>query len=144
MHEMPQVYRICLRENLLVVLRKFTTEIDSCREGLSRFLETKRQLFSRLYFVSDEELLDIYGRQQEILDMMVDGTERHFLSTIYQGIIKLVFNPKTKSIISIQGKDGEKVNLHHQVTTGVWFEKWLLNLETQMMVTMKKMIIFAY
>jgi hypothetical protein len=76
--------------------------------------------------------------------MMVDGTERHFLSTIYQGIIKLVFNPKTKSIISIQGKDGEKVNLHHQVTTGVWFEKWLLNLETQMMVTMKKMIIFAY
>jgi hypothetical protein len=62
MHEMPQVYRICLRENLLVVLRKFTTEIDSCREGLSRFLETKRQLFSRLYFVSDEELLDIYGR----------------------------------------------------------------------------------
>ena len=42
MHEMPQVYRICVRENLLVVLRKFTTEIESCREGLNRFLETKR------------------------------------------------------------------------------------------------------
>jgi len=32
-----------------------------------RFLEQKRQIFARLYFVSNEELLTTYGQQNEIV-----------------------------------------------------------------------------
>jgi hypothetical protein len=43
------------------------------REGLNRFLESKRQAFPRLYFLSNEELFDIYGKQEFIMKEMLNG-----------------------------------------------------------------------
>jgi hypothetical protein len=68
------------------------TEIDNCRLGINRFLEQKRQQFPRLYFLSNEELLIIYGKQKEIVHELIHGQEKSFINTIYQGIILLKFN----------------------------------------------------
>jgi dynein heavy chain len=60
-HDNPQVVSLVLREGLLQQLRKMNIEIDNVRDGLYRFLEAKRQAFPRLYFLSNEELMQIYG-----------------------------------------------------------------------------------
>jgi hypothetical protein len=47
---------------------------------------------------------------------MIDGDEKSFINTIYQGAIKLKFN-REKQIIGIFSKDGEYVELDNPVPT---------------------------
>jgi len=68
MFEASQVYKLTFKDGFLQMLRKNNTELDQCKEGIFRFLELKRQAFPRLYFVSNEELLFIYGKQTECID----------------------------------------------------------------------------
>lgn len=79
----PQVVNLVVREGLLQQLRKMNIEIDNVRDGLNRFLEAKRQAFPRLYFISNEELMQIYGSQGQIINKMVNGDEQPFINVIY-------------------------------------------------------------
>lgn len=53
--------------------RKCNADADIIRDGLNRFLEMKRQAFPRLYFLSNEELFDIYGKQEFLMKEMLQG-----------------------------------------------------------------------
>jgi hypothetical protein len=44
------------------MIRKANTDSDVVKEGLHKFLEKKRSAFPRLYFLSNEELFDLYGK----------------------------------------------------------------------------------
>jgi len=57
----PQVYRISQRENFLTMLVKNNQECEAIRAGLAGLLERKRGKFPRLFFLSNEELIDIFG-----------------------------------------------------------------------------------
>lgn len=137
-HDHVQVVKsTMMRDGFLNQLRKMNTEIDNCKLGIYRFLEQKRQQFPRLYFLSNEELLIIYGKQKEVVADLVAGQEKSFINTIYQGIIKLKFN-KQKQVIGIAGRDGEFLSLNQPVSTAMNLEKWLQNLETMSTYTMKR------
>lgn len=83
----PQVYRMANTEkNYLVNLRKANSDADIAREGLSKFLLDKRDAFPRLYFLSNEELIDIYGRSDDLIDMIIDGKALTFLQNLFEGI----------------------------------------------------------
>eukprot|EP01138_Halocafeteria_seosinensis_P009362 gb/GECG01009567.1/.p1 GENE.gb/GECG01009567.1/~~gb/GECG01009567.1/.p1 ORF type:complete len:4452 (+),score=647.06 gb/GECG01009567.1/:1-13356(+) len=53
------VVESCNAENVLEELEKQNTELDKCRKSLQKFLDQKRRLFPRFYFVSEADLLDI-------------------------------------------------------------------------------------
>ena len=58
----PQVYKISQRENFLNILKKMNQDSDTVRAGLSVFMDNKRDSFPRLFFISNEELIDLFGR----------------------------------------------------------------------------------
>jgi hypothetical protein len=52
---------------------KNNIECEIIRNGLIAFLERKRGKFPRLFFLSNEELVDIFGKGVELIEEMLDG-----------------------------------------------------------------------
>ena len=67
------------RENFLAQLRKLNTDADLVRSGLAQFLEQKRDFFPRLYFISNEELIDVFGRSDHLIDALIAGLPQNFI-----------------------------------------------------------------
>lgn len=47
----------CKADNKLNELRMTSAELDKCQKSLTNYLESKRMVLSRFYFISDEDLL---------------------------------------------------------------------------------------
>ena len=51
--------RACTRLGLLDTLNKHNAALDAIQRGLDEYLESKRAIFPRFYFISSEELLHV-------------------------------------------------------------------------------------
>ncbi len=52
-------------ENLLAGFSDANKALDSVQKGLNDYLETKRAVFPRFYFLSNDELLDILAETRD-------------------------------------------------------------------------------
>jgi dynein heavy chain, axonemal len=57
----PNVHRYCRREIILTSLQYANKEFEVITKGLTVYLEAKRGHFSRFYFLSNEEIIEILG-----------------------------------------------------------------------------------
>lgn len=60
-----QVLQVMSIENLKVNLMEANKLLDMVQKGLNDYLETKRSLFPRFYFLSNDELLDILSETKD-------------------------------------------------------------------------------
>jgi hypothetical protein len=107
--QQPQVYKISQRENFLNTLKKMNSDSDTIRSGLNVFLEQKRDSFPRLFFISNEELIELFGKAEKIIELLIQGRPQAFLHQLYEGIEKLKVDPATKRITAMVSKSGEVV-----------------------------------
>jgi dynein heavy chain len=63
-HREPNANHACHRDGLLTKLNDMTTILEAIQKALDAFLETKRQVFPRFYFVSNDDLLEILGQSK--------------------------------------------------------------------------------
>lgn len=56
---------ICPDRKLLESLRECSNLLEQVQKGLSDYLETKRSVFPRFYFLSDDELLEILAQTKD-------------------------------------------------------------------------------
>jgi hypothetical protein len=104
---------------------------------LIRFLETKRQSYPRLYFLANEELLQIFGKQDEIIVSIAAGIEKVFLSNLFLGIDRLKVTGKSNQITAMISKEKEEVELWFAVSTSAALDLWLKKFEDSMQRTIK-------
>jgi dynein heavy chain len=66
----PGVITACLWEGREALLKNFFVEIEMCEKALNEYLEQKKKIFARFYFVSNQALLDILsnGNNPEKVD----------------------------------------------------------------------------
>jgi dynein heavy chain, axonemal len=58
----PNIYSSCVvNEGRLMELKSLSDQLDKRQKSLSDYLDTKRNVFPRFYFLSDEDLLSILG-----------------------------------------------------------------------------------
>uniref|UniRef100_A0ABD2XKY5 Dynein heavy chain, cytoplasmic n=1 Tax=Trichogramma kaykai TaxID=54128 RepID=A0ABD2XKY5_9HYME len=96
--------------------------MDRCQRGLDDFLEEKRSAYPRLYFLSDEDLLELISGKGKGFDV--------HLSKLFQslGSVKME-NNKISSIVS---PEGEELKLTEKVDCTDEFPIWLVSLEKGM------------
>jgi dynein heavy chain len=145
------------QDNLVVHLpsiKEIQENLEQSHQGLERiqkslndYLETKRQYFPRFYFLSNEDLLEILGESKKPAKVNMH------LKKCFEGINEVLFasspDPSkpveegSEEILSIVSREHERVNLAKSIFPGDFkgnVEQWLLELETQMKLSMREVM----
>ena len=62
----PNALTFCANEKLLMIFIESNKFLDMVQKGLSDYLETKRSVFARFYFLSNDELLSILSETKDV------------------------------------------------------------------------------
>ncbi|XP_043684796.1 cytoplasmic dynein 2 heavy chain 1 [Vespula pensylvanica] len=103
--------------------------LDRCQRSLDEFLEERRSSYPRLYFLSDEDLLELVSGSGKAL-------ESH-LPKLYQGIGSVI-RDDNNSLIAVISPEGEILNLSDVIDTSEPLPRWLNNLEKVIRNTLRQ------
>jgi dynein heavy chain len=127
----PKVIEFCDNAKLLERFRESETLLDQVQKGLSDYLETKRSVFARFYFLSNDELLSILSESKD-----VKLVQPH-LKKCFEGIDKVKFLGDL-SIDRIISPEGEEILLSTKINpVEKNVEVWMLELEAMMRISIR-------
>ena len=133
------MHKIGSREGFLAILSRSNSDCEIIRNGLADYLEKKRGKFPRMFFLSNEELIDIFGKGPDLVEAIVSENHKGFIQNIFEGIEKIEFHEITGEVTAMVSKEGEVVPLVKPVTTrSLTADTWLSSLETHMVLSMKE------
>ena len=135
----PLVKNACLQPGRYDELKSILNLIEQIQKHLNEYLDTKRQLFPRFYFLSDDELLSIIGstdpKQIQI-----------YLPKMFDNISALQFTDSidVRAMISFEK---EQLDFQKSISCQEKVESWTTNIEREMKDsnrTITKQAIFYY
>ncbi|XP_075235019.1 sterile affecting ciliogenesis [Lycorma delicatula] len=126
----PNLMNICSDKRMLDSFKECNKLLELVQKGLSDYLEMKRSVFPRFYFLSDDELLEILSQARN-----PRAVQPH-LKKCFENIYKLTFESDMK-IIDMSSGDGECVKLMPSMYPEGGVEFWLLRVEDVMKNTVR-------
>jgi len=104
-----------------------------CEKALTGYLESKRLVFPRFYFVSSADLLDILSIGNEPEKVM-----KH-LTKLFDSLAKLTLDDKkAKTALAMIARDGEIVSFQSPCDLSGQVEVWLLHLLEKQQLTVQQ------
>ncbi|XP_023309976.1 dynein heavy chain 1, axonemal-like [Anoplophora glabripennis] len=129
-HDTPNIIEYCGDRALLESLRDCNHILQVVQKGLSEYLEVKRTVFPRLYFLSDDELLEILSQARNPL-----AVQPH-LRKCFENIARLTFESDLQ-ITEMFSAEEECVSLEPKLYPEGNVEKWLVLVESSMKNTVR-------
>lgn len=136
----PIVMKMTEAEHLLEDLKSANEMLDEIKSGVNAFLERKRLYFSRFFFLSNHEMLQILSETQNPQNI------QPFLSKCFNGITQLQMD-ESGNIDGMLSSLNENVTFLNRILiseTGGSVEKWLLSVENEMYSAIRNEIINSY
>jgi len=125
---------------VLETLTACVENLEKINEGVNSYLEQKRLYFSRFFFLSNDEML-------EILSETKDPTRvQPHVKKCFEGIDLLGFDEEL-NIFSIISAESEEIKILSEINTPEArgsVEKWLVQVESQMKMTIRDVIFRAW
>uniref|UniRef100_A0A672FP66 Dynein axonemal heavy chain 2 n=1 Tax=Salarias fasciatus TaxID=181472 RepID=A0A672FP66_SALFA len=119
---------------LLEKLLEISAKLEEILKALDMYLETKRQIFPRFYFLSNDDVLEILGQSQN-----PEAMQPH-LKKCFDNIKSLhIEKARTQSCACAEAMcsaDGEVVRLDSKVRLDRPVEMWLCDIESAMRLTL--------
>nr|XP_034195945.1 dynein heavy chain 1, axonemal-like [Osmia lignaria] len=129
----PYIIKICPDSNLLEGLQECKSLLEMVQKGLSDYLEVKRKVFPRFYFLSDEELLEILAQAKNVY-----AVQPH-LRKCFENIQQVKFESDLE-ITRMYSAEGEEVIFRPSMYPVRSVEYWLGDLENVMRNTIREII----
>ncbi|XP_018599950.2 dynein heavy chain 2, axonemal [Scleropages formosus] len=120
---------------LLEKLSEMNQKLEEIQKSLDMYLETKRQLFPRFYFLSNDDLLEILGQSRHP-EAVQPHLKKCFDNIKSLKINKLAANTKSEAT-GMFSADGEFVAFTYPVQLEGPVEAWLCDVERAMRWTLK-------
>ena len=122
--ENSNVISCCVGDDYLrQTLPHMQEQLELCQRSLTGYLEKKRLIFPRFFFVSDPALLEILGQASD-----THTIQSHLLS-IFDNVASVAFHEQEyNKITAIESAEGEVVRLQHPVRAEGSVEIWLNSL----------------
>lgn len=133
----PNVVRGTRRDGLMDQLNGMNTDLEVIQKSLEGFLEDRRRVFPRFYFLSNDDLLEILGHTKEPMKV------QPHLRKCFEGLYRLSLKTVRHRIVAegMFSSDGEFVAFTPAVPVeGLSVETWLRRVELKMREMMQKRI----
>lgn len=141
----PIARNCCLVDGLLEQISSMDERLEKIQKSLDSYLETKRMMFPRFYFVSDDDLLEILGQSKDPL-----AVQKH-IKKCFEGIKSLKLTPVVSNTLTNQTQksfeatlmishDGETAPFAEPIVIDGPVELWLLQVEKAMRRAMAKLL----
>ena len=129
----PGVLAVCKDAKPLNSFKECIKLLDLVQKGLTEYLETKRAIFPRFYFLSDDEMLEILSQTRD-----PTAVQKH-LSKCFENIGSLAFG-QDNIISSMSSGEGETVPFVEHFYPKGNVENWLLEVERVMKISVRDVI----
>jgi dynein heavy chain len=100
--EDPNTLKACTRDGLLETFKDCNDKLEIVQRGLRDYLESKRAVFARFYFLSNDELLEILSQTKEVENV------RPHLRKVFENLVDVTFKPD-KTICEMFSGEKEKI-----------------------------------
>jgi len=122
-------------EQMLLIMEGI---LEQCEKALADYLETKKKIFPRFYFVSGPDLVDILSKGSDPPSVLVH------ISKIVDSLDTFVMEGESKTTSQMVSREGEEVSLVREFACVGPVEEWLGGLITVMFDTIKALIADGY
>ncbi|TMS02261.1 Dynein heavy chain 2, axonemal [Larimichthys crocea] len=114
-------------------LSEMSAKLEEIQKALDMYLETKRQIFPRFYFLSNDDVLEILGQSQN-----PEAMQPH-LKKCFDNIksLRIEKEGSKPEAIGMYSADGEFITFIHPVQLDRPVEVWLCDVEKTMRITLK-------
>lgn len=124
-------------EQYVITFRKQNEILHELNKKLNNFLDSKRELFPRFYFVSNDELVLILANYDSAAYV------QNFIGKLFENVYRADFgsDPRSLSIQGLISREGEVLPLKSVVgIKSDAVERWLKKVEDQMFESLHKTI----
>jgi len=123
----PTVITQCGEPELLEKFQLANSKLEKVKKSLEDYLEKKRQLFARFYFLADEELFEIMSQSKDI------ETIRPYLKRVFESIVDIEYKKSDKIITTMISAEDERVEFSPHIECGNKpIEFWMGDMEKSM------------
>lgn len=129
----PHVLELAGGSGVLESLKAASAFLEKINDGVNDYLEKKRLYFPRFFFLSNDEMLEILSETKNPLKV------QPHLKKCFEGINRLVFDEdfNISSMISMEGEQVEFLEIISVSAARGSVEKWLVQVEDQMLKSVK-------
>nr|XP_015200682.1 PREDICTED: dynein heavy chain 14, axonemal isoform X2 [Lepisosteus oculatus] len=133
--ERPNALKAATSPGVLEILQASNMHLDKIQRCLEDYLETKRMVFPRFYFLSSEDLLDILSQSKN-----PNAIQPH-LAKCFDNVHSLDIQDQAKIhpvVAMLRSAENETIPMPKNVQVRGPVEQWLGNVETAMFNTIKR------
>ncbi|GAB6032228.1 Cytoplasmic dynein 2 heavy chain 1 [Chamberlinius hualienensis] len=125
-----RVTSLCSISNLRSALTTLLDQLQRCQKSLNDYLNKKRSLFPRFYFIGDDDLLEILGQPTN------SNVIQAHLKKLFFGIHTVELTDDGRYIVGIRSMEGEYIRLDNKVRLLDEVEDWLKKLAEEIVTSL--------
>jgi dynein heavy chain len=131
----PNILLTCSKEGLKEKFQEANKNLEIVQKGLADYLEKKRSVFARFYFLSNDELLEILSQTKEVRNV------RPHLRKVFEAMADMEFRDDD-TIWAMYSGEGEKINFVKKIDPKDRnVEYWMGDVEKMMQMSVRNVLL---
>ena len=133
--EEPGIMELADKDNIMKQFQDDNKNLDLIQKKLNDFLEQKRLIFARFFFLANDDLLQILAQTKD------PRLVQSHMDKCFEGIAKVIFNDQDH-VLGMISSEKEEVSFLKPVDVNEGdkkgnVENWMLEIEDQMINSLK-------